>query len=152
VFELQAQEKGLGISLEYDHSIPKEVTLDIQRVKQILINLIGNALKFTFRGQISVTTSVTFSTFEGTPQLQIVVKDTGIGIRVEDREKIFQMLGKLEATASINTSGVGLGLSTCKKIAEALKGDIFLVDDEESEQQSLLPTKKERVSSHQTKK
>jgi len=88
-----------------------------------------------------VTTSVTFSTFEGTPQLQIVVKDTGIGIRVEDRDKIFQMLGKLEATASINTSGVGLGLSTCKKIAEALKGDIFLLDDEEIEEQSLLPTK-----------
>lgn len=88
-----------------------------------------------------MTTSVTFSTFEGTPQLQIVVKDTGIGIRVEDRDKIFQMLGKLEATASINTSGVGLGLSTCKKIAEALKGDIFLLDDEEIEEQSLLPTK-----------
>ena len=87
-----------------------------------------------------MTTSIAFSTFEGTPQLQIVVKDTGIGISLEDRGKIFQMLGKLEATASINTSGVGLGLSTCKKIAEALKGDIFLVDDE-SEQQSLLPTK-----------
>ena len=78
-----------------------------------------------------MTTSIAFSTFEGTPQLQIVVKDTGIGISLEDRGKIFQMLGKLEATASINTSGVGLGLSTCKKIAEALKGDIFLVDDEE---------------------
>jgi signal transduction histidine kinase len=70
--------------------------------------------------------------------LQIVVRDTGIGIRKEDRDKIFLILGKLEATASINTSGVGLGLSTCKKLAEALKGDIFIVDDEESEQQSLL--------------
>lgn len=70
--------------------------------------------------------------------MQIVVRDTGIGIRKEDRDKIFLILGKLEATASINTSGVGLGLSTCKKLAEALKGDIFIVDDEESEQQSLL--------------
>ena len=70
--------------------------------------------------------------------MQIKVRDTGIGIRKEDRDKIFLILGKLEATASINTSGVGLGLSTCKKLAEALKGDIFLVDDEDQDQQSLL--------------
>lgn len=57
--------------------------------------------------------------------------DTGIGIKNEDKSKIFQMLGKLEATASINTSGVGLGLSTCKKIAEALNGEIFIMDDKE---------------------
>ena len=57
--------------------------------------------------------------------------DTGIGIKNEDKSKIFQTLGKLEATASINTSGVGLGLSTCKKIAEALNGEIFIMDDKE---------------------
>jgi two-component system, sensor histidine kinase and response regulator len=82
-------------------------------VKQILINLIGNALKFTFQGTIILTTGICYSS-EGIPQLQIAVRDTGIGIKPEDRDKIFQMLGKLEATASINTSGVGLGLSTCK--------------------------------------
>jgi two-component system sensor histidine kinase/response regulator len=82
-------------------------------VKQILINLIGNALKFTFQGSIVLTTGISYSS-EGVPNLQITVRDTGIGIKPEDRDKIFQMLGKLEATASINTSGVGLGLSTCK--------------------------------------
>ena len=85
-----------------------------------------------------LSATVHFGSFEGTPHLQIVVRDTGIGIRKEDRDKIFLILGKLEATASINTSGVGLGLSTCKKLAEALKGDIFLVDDEDQDQQSLL--------------
>jgi len=114
--------------------------------------LIGNALKFTFKGHISVSASVAFSTFEGTPKLQIVVRDTGIGIRPEDRDKIFLMLGKLESTASINTSGVGLGLSTCKKIAEALNGDIFLVDDEETEEVTLLPTKSDGVSSNKPNK
>ena len=67
---------------------------------------------------------------DGTPLLQLIVRDTGIGIKNEDKSKIFQMLGKLEATANINTSGVGLGLSTCKKIAEALNGEIFLLEDE----------------------
>jgi len=62
------------------------------------------------------------------------------------------MLGKLEATASINTSWVELGLATCKKIAEALKGDIFLVDDEETDEQTLLPTKSELKSSQGPKK
>ncbi len=62
------------------------------------------------------------------------------------------MLGKLEATASINTSGVGLGLSTCKKIAEAMNGDIYLVDDEGSEGDTLIPTKSEIISSKNTKK
>jgi signal transduction histidine kinase len=76
-----------------------------------------------------------------------VVRDTGIGIRLEDRDKIFQMLGKLESTASINTSGVGLGLSTCKKIAEALNGDIIFVEDDESEYNSLLQGKSEKFSS-----
>jgi hypothetical protein len=60
------------------------------------------------------------------------------------------MLGKLEATASINTSGVGLGLSTCKKIAEAINGDIFIVDDDESEIVSLANTKSDNISSQVT--
>jgi signal transduction histidine kinase len=68
IFQLQASEKGLNIILEYDPNLPKVLTLDIQRIKQILTNLIGNALKFTFRGQITISSSVTFS-FEGTPQL-----------------------------------------------------------------------------------
>lgn len=78
--------------------MPRELTLDIQRVKQILINLIGNALKFTFKGSIVISLKIRLSE-EGTPQLQILVCDTGIGIKEEDKAKIFQMFGKLEATA-----------------------------------------------------
>lgn len=60
--------------------------------------------------------------------LETKVTDTGIGIKMEDRPKIFQLFSKLEATAHINTTGVGLGLSICKKIAEALDGYIYLED------------------------
>ena len=56
------------------------------------------------------------------------MSDTGIGIEKNDRNKIFKMFGKLDSTAQINTSGVGLGLSICKKIVEALEGEIFLAD------------------------
>ena len=89
-----------------------------------------------------VTAGISYSS-EGVPCLQITVRDTGIGIRPEDRDKIFQMLGKLEATASINTSGVGLGLSTCKKIIEALEGTIEILDEERggSQTDDLFETK-----------
>ncbi len=123
VFSLQAQEKGLKINFQCDEKIPQFITIDIQRIKQILINLIGNALKFTFQGSISLKLGIAYNS-EGFSQLLIIVKDTGIGIKAEDRSKIFQLLGKLESSASINTSGVGLGLSTCKKIIEALEGTI----------------------------
>ena len=63
------------------------------------------------------------------PKLQICVTDTGIGINKNDRHKLFRMFGQLDSTAQINTSGVGLGLSICKKIVEALEGEIFLADN-----------------------
>ena len=56
------------------------------------------------------------------------MKDTGIGIKKEHRHKLFNMFGKLEETAAINTTGVGLGLSICKKIVDALGGQIYLED------------------------
>jgi two-component system, sensor histidine kinase len=97
----------------------------------VLINLIGNSLKFTFKGSIIVS-AIVYSEFDNN-FLQIMVCDTGIGIKDEDRTKIFQMFGKLEATAKINTTGVGLGLSICKKIVEGLDGQIYLAEKCNSE-------------------
>ena len=59
------------------------------------------------------------------------VKDTGIGIKEEDKDKLFTMFGKLEATAAINTTGIGLGLSICKSIVDMLGGTIYLDEDNE---------------------
>ena len=61
-----------------------------------------------------------------TKELVLTVADSGIGIKKEDQEKLFKMFGKLESTASINTSGVGLGLSICKNIIEGMNGSIML--------------------------
>ncbi len=106
--------------------MPDEIIIDEQRVKQVLINLIQNALKFTFQGFIQVVLA-----FELYPTiLKFTVKDTGIGIRPEDKDKLFKLFGKIETTASINTSGIGLGLSICMKIVEAFGGYIFLERDQ----------------------
>jgi signal transduction histidine kinase len=88
-----------------------------------LINLIGNSLKFTFQGSITISAKIIEY---GGYYLEMMVCDTGMGINPEDRGKVFQMFGKLEATSKMNTSGVGLGLSICKQIVEELQGEIEL--------------------------
>ena len=88
----------------------------------MLLNLISNALKFTVEGAITII--VDFEN-EGN-MLKITVKDTGIGIKEEDRDKLFRLFGKLEYTADINTSGIGIGLNLCMKIVHALGGTIWL--------------------------
>jgi signal transduction histidine kinase len=86
--------------------------------------LIANALKFTYEGSIKVFLSYC----QNTEFLKITVKDTGIGIRQQDREKLFKLFGKLESTATMNSTGIGLGLNICMKIIEELGG--YLVLDE----------------------
>ncbi|TNV83902.1 hypothetical protein FGO68_gene8386 [Halteria grandinella] len=131
IFKMQADQKGLALVFDCDQNVPDEITIGIQRIKQVLINLIGNSLKFTFKGSIVVTARVILSI--DLYQLEIKVCDTGVGIKEEDRGQIFQMFGKLDSTAHINTSGVGLGVSICKMITEALDGTISLANGCESE-------------------
>lgn len=88
----------------------------------MLSNLVQNSLKFTFNGSVIVNCRFNYDESE----LSISVKDTGVGIKEEDKGRLFVMFGKLEATASINTTGIGLGLSICKKIMDALGGTIGL--------------------------
>ena len=84
--------------------------------------MLQNALKFTFEGHIKV--EVGFDNEHSI--LRVSVEDTGIGIKPEDRPKLFKLFGKLEDTKDKNTSGIGLGLSICKKIVQLFNGDIFL--------------------------
>eukprot|EP00347_Sterkiella_histriomuscorum_P015831 403355522 len=122
IFSLGAREKGINLSYTFSQQVPPTVLIDEQRTRQIVLNLLQNALKFTFRGSIRVFLDYNMAT----QQLIIEVSDTGVGIKLEDQQKLFQMFGKLESTASINTSGIGLGLSICKKIVETLSGEITI--------------------------
>ncbi|TNV84111.1 hypothetical protein FGO68_gene12712 [Halteria grandinella] len=127
LFQVQAQSKELKLIFDCDRSVPKLLTCDIQRVKQVLINLVGNALKFTFKGSIVVTAKI-IKNENSERHLEMRVCDTGIGIREHDKDKIFKMFGKLEATEKINTTGIGLGVSICKQIIEGLGGTLSLVE------------------------
>ena len=78
----------------------------------------NNALKFTFKGGIKIKVDYQYDE----NMLVVSVEDTGVGIKEEDKSKLFVMFGKLDSTQKINTSGIGLGLSICKKITEAFGG------------------------------
>ncbi|CDW84389.1 pas domain s-box protein [Stylonychia lemnae] len=125
IFSIGSNEKGIQVICEFDSNFPQELYLDDQRIKQVLLNLLQNSLKFTYEGQIKVEAKYDYRQ----SKLEISVSDTGIGIKPEDRNKLFTLFGKLEATAEINTSGVGLGLSICKKIISMFEGQIILDKD-----------------------
>eukprot|EP00347_Sterkiella_histriomuscorum_P024327 403331514 len=127
IIQLAVEEKGLSLLYKYDNNIPNELITDSQRINQIVLNLLQNALKFTSKGQISLHLKYD----EMMHKLIFIVKDQGIGIKQEDKQKLFTLFGKLEATASINTSGIGLGLSICKKIVESFGGQIFIEDNKD---------------------
>ncbi|CDW89272.1 pas domain s-box protein [Stylonychia lemnae] len=127
MFSVGAREKGIKIRLEISQNFPHEIFIDEQRIKQVILNLLQNALKFTFKGQISLEASFC----KINKELKISVIDTGVGISTEDQRNLFKMFGKLDATSQINTSGIGLGLSICKQIVEVFDGKIYVDDNDQ---------------------
>eukprot|EP00347_Sterkiella_histriomuscorum_P022915 403336673 len=127
MFELVASEKKIEMKAEFDPNMPEKLYFDEQRLKQVLINLITNALKFTLKGQITLSISYDFVDHF----LNIRVSDTGIGVKADDEKKLFKLFGKLDAEQQINTKGIGLGLNICKKVVEACGGEIYLEPDQE---------------------
>ena len=89
-----------------------------------MVNLVSNALKFTFTGSINV-----LLTYRGNI-LKTKVKDTGIGIAKQDIPQLFQLFGKLNSSTSANPQGAGIGLVMCKRLSNALEGDIKLNSEE----------------------
>lgn len=112
-----AEEKGIKLTWE-DQGSPIEVVLDRQRTQQILVNLVGNAVKFTEHGEVAVTLSPV-----GRDRIKIAVRDTGPGIRPEDRELLFQEFRQVGA-ASHQAGGTGLGLAISRRLARMMGGDI----------------------------
>ena len=118
LFDYQCKQKNLYLKLAIDEDVPEFITTDRNRLTQIVINLIANALKFTFEGGILISITLTSE-----DRITISVDDTGIGIKEEDLEKLFQAFGKLENTAKMNINGVGLGLSISDTLAKLLSGE-----------------------------
>lgn len=115
------ERKGLKIQCDFP-SRSFLVFSDKNRYKQIIMNLLMNALKFTFRGGVEIKLEIN----EGNDMLYTSVKDSGIGIKPESIGSLFKLFGKLRESTSINPTGVGLGLTICKKLAELMGGSIWV--------------------------
>jgi len=121
-----ADAKGLALTLERSPKAPDWVMADGQRLKQVLLNLVGNAIKFTDRGGVSLSlTPAAASSAEGCLGVRIEVHDSGVGIAAEDMQSIFEPFQQGHSSPG-RRAGTGLGLSICQRIVEAMGGRIAL--------------------------
>lgn len=118
-----AAKKHLELMLTYDENLPKVIVSDVHRLKQILVNLINNAIKFTFEGEILLHIAVK-EKLHNEVVLEFSVKDTGIGIPEDKLNRLFQSFSQVDASIARRFEGTGLGLAISKQLVNLLGGDI----------------------------
>lgn len=123
IFEKAALEKGLRLKLEMNDNVPIQLVGDSTRLRQVVTNLISNALKFTATGSVHVTVSVVERNVDAC-RLQVSVEDTGIGIPQDRLHRLFQSFSQVDASTTRRYGGTGLGLAICKRLVETMGGDI----------------------------
>lgn len=128
VFKYQASEKGLALDLMLADSVPHHLQGDPLRLRQILTNLIGNAVKFTEKGQVSVRLQVVEQRSEQVT-IRCEVQDTGPGLPPEVQEKIFENFTQADPSTTRRHGGSGLGLSICKQLVEIMGGRIGVISE-----------------------
>ncbi len=131
MFNLEAERRSLEFTLIIEEDVPRLIILDEARLRQVLINLIGNAMKFTEAGSVSLFVRSDLDTpQEGVCTLSVTVQDTGIGIPPSEQEKIFEAFRQTEGQSTRKYGGTGLGLSISKSLTEAMGGTISLRSEE----------------------
>ena len=128
LLKIRAKEKKLELITDLDPNLPQCILADSLRLNQILMNLIGNAIKFTSEGSVTLKVEVV-SSKGNTARIKFSVIDTGIGIAKENTQKIFETFEQADETTTINFGGTGLGLSIVKNLAK-LKGGTLDVKSE----------------------
>ncbi|MFN3697072.1 MAG: response regulator [Pseudobdellovibrio sp.] len=120
-----AQQNDIDLILKFDNNIPKYIIGDPLRIKQIIMNLINNSLKFTSEGHVEVNFAIQ-SKSEKHISLNIEVKDTGVGIASEKLDEIFLAFHQADSSTTRKYGGTGLGLAICNKLAEMMGGKILV--------------------------
>ncbi|PID78949.1 hypothetical protein CSB20_12560 [bacterium DOLZORAL124_64_63] len=125
----RVREKGLGLRIHIDEDLPEEVIGDVVRIRQILINLVGNAVKFTSEGHVEVR--VTCESRQGRDlRVGFAVVDTGVGIPKEKQAHIFEHFTQADSSTTRSYGGTGLGLAICKQLVELMGGQISVESEE----------------------
>lgn len=125
---MKASKKGVDLKIELDDSVEGVYESDTSRIKQVLLNIIGNAIKFTTKGSVQVRVQTSHRPHSDRTDLLIRVKDTGVGLSAEQAKRLFQPFIQADASTRRQFGGTGLGLMISKRIAQALGGDVVLAD------------------------
>ncbi len=128
--KIQAREKGIKLNFVCLNPIPRTIFTDPARYRQILTNVIGNAIKFTCVGTVEVLLSYTTNAETGQRVLHCSVSDTGPGIQANHVERLFQPFMQVDSSATRRFGGAGLGLALSRRLARALKGNVYLESSE----------------------
>ena len=126
--KITAAKKNLNLQVGYSLPVPATIHTDPARLRQILVNLVGNAVKFTEQGEVSLTVCGRESA-EGTARVKFVVSDTGIGIPTAMLDEIFQPFVQVDGSHTRPYGGTRLGLSICQRLAQALDGHLEVTSE-----------------------
>ena len=128
ILNLEAQRKGLTLSMKMAEGVPEQLSGDRLRLQQILTNLIANAIKFTHQGAVTVAVTHGCSA-SGRPELSISVADTGIGIPIDKQPLLFQPFTQVDDSFTRPYGGAGLGLAICREIVDKMGGSISFASE-----------------------
>lgn len=123
LFQEKAKDKNITIILHYNPDTPVYFYGDLGRIRQIILNLLGNAIKFTVKGGVTIQVSSERKDNEKN-WLRVSIQDTGIGIAKKDQDKLFSAFQQADASTTRKFGGTGLGLAICKKLIEIMNGTI----------------------------
>ena len=120
----RAAAKGLALALEVGAGVPSRLVGDPQKLRQILINYLNNAVKFTEAGQVTLRVSAGALEADGAQPLRFEVVDTGIGVAASETDRIFRSFEQADASTTRRYGGTGLGLAICRRLAELMGGEV----------------------------
>lgn len=125
LFKTETASRGVRLKLEMAPDLPEAISTDPARLRQVLLNLISNAVKFTHEGQIRIQVNLSASAVLDAPRtLRVIVSDTGIGIDAKHHSRIFTPFSQADSSSTRQYGGTGLGLAISQRLARALGGDI----------------------------
>ena len=125
LMRVASSEKGLELRAEIAPGVPPAIVGDLNRLRQIVLNLLNNAVKFTDRGGVTVAVEASPAEGEGKVRLHVAVRDTGVGIPPDRMDRLFRSFSQADASITRRYGGTGLGLAISKRLAEAMGGTIW---------------------------
>ena len=130
MFGTKATQKNLELLARIEPDVPGVVIGDVTRVRQVVVNLVGNALKFTAKGEVVLNIGASAPGADGSHVITFGVHDTGIGIPVDRRDRLFQPFSQVDSSTTRKYGGSGLGLAISRRLAEAMGGRMWVESED----------------------